>query len=775
MAVRHEIGQARRRVEDPRLLRGEGRYTDDLQLADTLEVAFVRSPYAHARVSRVELGDALAAPGVVTAWSGERVRDVPRMPIRVFPVQPLLTPLPALAYEIVPMMGYPVAAVVADSRYVARDAADLVDVEYEPLPAVVDGEQALAPGAPLVWPELGTNLAFEIVREGGDVDGAFARADRRLTLRIKHSRVAQIPMEPRAILASYDREQDLLTVWRSTQSPFETRSALAVALNRPPESIRVIAPDVGGGFGSKNPVYPDELTVVLLAMELGQPLRWFSTRAEDLLMNMQGRDHLDEVEAAFTNDGIVTALITRSITNFGALTLPATVAPPLRIPNYATGAYRIPAHRAELRAVYTNTVPTGPYRGAGRPEAAFISERVVEEVARTLRLDPVEVRRRNFIQPSEFPYRTPNGAIYDSGDYERALNRALELADYAALRAQQTRERADGTSERSLLGIGISSTVEVSGQGWESGRLEVLTDGTIVARTGSSAHGQGHETSFAQVVADQLGVPFERIRLVHGDTAETPEGIGTFGSRSMVLGGNALAVASGEVIKKALQVGAALLETSVNDLVYAEGGVQVVGAPERRRELAELAEAAERGLGLPPGERGLGHQLRFEPGNDTVPFGTTVAVARVDRATGRVALERLVSVDDCGVAINPLIVDGQIAGGLAQGIGQALYEQVAFDENGQLLTMSLLDYAVPTAGMVPDYELDLTETPSPNNPLGVKGVGESGAVAAPPAIVHAVLDALSPLGVRQIDMPLTSERVWQAMQRAAGGDAGGSA
>lgn len=761
--IEREIGAARRRVEDPRLVRGAGQYVSDLRIPGTLEVAFVRSAYAHARILSVNLEAARQAPGVAGVWSGEQLKDTPRSPVRM-PVENMnVTPLPPLVQDIAPMVGYPVAAIVAEDRYLARDAVDLVEVEYEPLPAVTDAERALEPDAPIIYPELGTNLAFHVVREGGDVEGAFANAAHTLSLRLNHSRVAQIPMEPRAILASYDRAADRLTIWRSTQSPFGTRAALSAVLKRPKESIRVIAPDVGGAFGSKNPVYPDELTVVLLAIELGVPLRWTSTRLEDLQLTMQGRDQVDTVEAAFTDEGIITALKTRTVTNFGALTLPATAGPPMRVPDYATGAYRIPALRSEVFTVYTNTAPTGPYRGAGRPEAAFIAERVVEEVARTLGLDPVEARRRNFIKPHEFPYTTPNGAVYDSGDYEKALDRALEIAGYDALRAQQ---RAEREAVVDPLGIGVATTIEVAGQGWESGRIEVEPDGTVVARTGSSSHGQGHETSFAQVVADHLGVPFERVRIVHGDTDAVPEGVGTFGSRSMTLGGGALTVSADGIKTKAVLVAAALLETSPDDLVYTRGGVEVAGAADRRVELAQIARAAEQGIGLPPEERGLSHENRFEPSGENIPSGTTIAVVRIDRQTGKVKLQRLISVDDCGTVINPLIVDGQIMGGLAQGIGQALFERVVYDDDGQLLTMSLLDYAVPTARMVPDYELDLTETPSPNNPLGVKGVGESGCVSAPPAIVNAVLDALAPLGITHLDMPLTSDKIWQAIQAA---------
>ena len=765
--LEREIGSARKRVEDPRLLQGAGAYLDDLRLPGTVDAVFVRSSFAHARLSRVDLSRALAAPGVLAAWSGERVRNVPRLPNRVPIPNIKLAPMPPLAHESVQMVGYPLAVVVASSRYAARDAADLVEVEYEPLPAVTSAERALEAGAPVLYPELGSNLAYQMVKQGGDVEGIFARAERTLSLRLVHSRLAQLAMEPRGILASYDRERDFLTVWRSTQSPFMTRNLLSAALQRPEESIRVIAPDVGGAFGSKSPLYPDELTVVLLAMELGVPVRWQATRLEDFQLTMHGRDQVDLVEVAYNLDGRLLGLKTRSICNVGATLMSPMAAPPLRVAHYATGAYRFEAFRAELLGVYTNTVPTGPYRGAGRPEAAYIAERVAEEVARDLGVDPLELRRRNYIRPEQFPYTNPSGAVYDSGNYELALDRALELAGYDRLRAEIEAERAarTGNSTAPLRGIGISTTIEVSAQGWESGRIEVEPDGTVICRTGSSSHGQGHETSFAQVVADLLGVPFEKIKLVKGDTELVPVGTGTGGSRSMVLGGSAMAVCSEGVKKRALELGSALLEASLADLTYEKGAVQVVGAPERRLTLAEISQAVREGR-VGDGASGLEFEDRFQPGKDAVPFGANVAVVSIDPETGRVTLERLISVDDCGVVVNPLIVHGQVAGGLAQGIGEALYERIGFDEAGQLLTASLLDYAMPTAGMVPNYELELTETPSPNNPLGAKGVGESGCVSAPPAIVNAVLDALAPLGIRELDMPLTAERVWQALQRA---------
>jgi carbon-monoxide dehydrogenase large subunit len=762
-----EVGSYRKRVEDPRLLRGEGQYVDDLQLEHVAHVAFLRSAYAHARVSSVNVDAARQAPGVLEVWTGEDVRALPRMPAGARGVeQHHLTPLPALAWGEVSMVGYPLAAVLATSRELARDAVDLVVVDYAPLPTVTTAEEALSAQAPLLFEEFGTNLAYTATRSGGDAAHDLANGERRLHLKVQHGRLAQVPMEPRAIAASYDRAADMLTVWRSTQSPFATRAALSAVLGRPEQTIRVIAPDVGGAFGAKSNLYPDELAVVLMAMRVGCAVRWASTRSEDLLFTLQGRDQVNSIDAAFTDNGEITALQVRCVHNLGGVQMHPMAAPPTRVVDYATGAYRIRSYHAEGLGVLTSTGPTGPYRGAGRPEAAFIAERTVEEVGRQLGLDPVEVRRRNFIQRTDFPYTNGAGAIYDSGDYERAFRHALELADYDGLRARQhaLREAAIAAGEPvPLFGIGIATTIEVSGQGGEFGSVEVTPEGDILARTGSSSHGQGHETSFAQVVADTLGVPFETIRVLHGDTNETPSGGGTGGSRSLVAGGGALRASSEGVKHRAIQLAAGLLEVSVEDLAYVAGGVQVAGVPDRRLTLAHIAAAA-------PG--GLRYDGNFAGQGDAVPFGAAIAVVSIDRETGRVKLERLVVVDDCGTVVNPLIVLGQVSGGLAQGVGEALYEQLLFSEDGQLMTGSLLEYAVPKASMLPDWELDLLNTPSPNNPLGAKGVGESGCVSAPPAVVHAVLDALAPLGfdplTMRLDMPMTSEKVWRVVHALGG-------
>ena len=764
-----EIGAHRKRVEDPRLLRGEGQYVDDLKLDNVAEVAFVRSAYAHARIAALYVDAARAAPGVLAVWTGAEVRDLPRMPTRARGVeQHHVSPLPALANDVVTMVGYPIAAVVATDRRLARDAADLIEAEYAPLEPITSAERALEPGAPTLFPDFGTNLVYSLQRGARErTETELATAERKLRLRLQHSRLAQVPMEPRAIAAVYDRESDRLTVWRSTQSPFLTRNTLSVVLGRPESSIRVIAPDVGGAFGSKSSLYPDELATVLLAMTLDRPVRWVSTRSEDLAFTLQGRDQVNLVDAGFTDEGEITALQVRCIHNVGGVQLHPVATPPMRVTDYACGAYRIPAYFAEGLGVLTTTSPTGPYRGAGRPEAAFIAERTIEEVGRTLGLDPVEVRRRNFIQSHQFPFTNGAGREYDSGNYERALGRALELAKYSELRERQRqlREQARQAGQlEPLFGIGIATTIEVSGQGQEFGSIEVQPDGSVIARTGSSSHGQGHETSFAQVVATALGVPFETVQVLHGDTDETPTGGGTGGSRSLVVGGSAMAGSAARVREQALNVAAGVLEVSLEDVEYVEGGVQVVGVPDRRLTLAQIAAAA--------GPVGLRQDDNFAAPGDAIPFGATIAVVSIDRETGKVRLERLIAVDDCGTVVNPLIVDGQVSGGLAQGVAEALYEHIVFDDDGQLLTGSLLEYAVPTAQMLPDWELDLVSTPSPNNPLGAKGIGESGCVSAPPAVVNAVLDALAPLGLdplaTPLDMPLTAEKVWRAIQSLSG-------
>lgn len=763
----HEVGRPRRRVEDRPLLRGQGRYLDDLRLTPALALSIVRSPYAAARILTIDASAAGDVPGVLGVATGDDpdLRDVPDLAVNE--VVPGLRPVPhgPLARGWVRAVGEPVAAVVADAPAVAADAAARVAVEYEPLEAVATIEAALAAGAPLVQRagDFRDNVAFRHVREGGDVEGAFRAADHVVRVRLAHSRLAAVPVEPRGAMASWDEVRGELTVWTSTQTPHWVRSALAAALNLPETRVRVLAPDVGGAFGSKAAPYREEILVAILARRLGRPVKWVATRSEEFLTSQQSREEVDEAEAAVRGDGRVLGLRVKVLGNLGAYLQLNAALPPVRAGLFSTGCYDIPAVRAEVWGVFTNTAPTGPYRGAGRPEAAFIAERVMDEAARVCGLDRAEVRRRNFVRPEQFPYRTALGQTYDSGNYAAALDKALRLADYPALKA----ERAAARSRGELFGVGLGCFVELAGvMGWESGAVRVERDGRVTVFTGSSPHGQGHETVWAQVAADALGVSFDNISVVHGDTAVGPPGIGSFGGRSAMLGGGALVRAADRVRDKALQIGAHLLESALDDLEWRGGAVVVRGAPGRGVALADIARAAYSGR-LPPSiEPGLEATAFFQPPHEGFSFGAYVAGVRVERDTGRVAVIRLVAVDDCGRVLNPLVVEGQVHGALAQGLGQALLERVAYSEDGALLTGSLLDYAAPRARDLPDWITGHTVTPSPLNPLGVKGVGEAGTIGVPPAVVNAVLDALSPLGVRHVDMPLSPERVWTAIQSA---------
>lgn len=753
------VGAPVRRVEDSRLITGAGRYVDDLRPAGLVYMALVRSPYPRARLVGVDVRAAQEAPGVVAVWTGEDTRQYTRRPINMRVPDMKVPPYQLLARDAVHVVGQPIAAVVATDPYAARDAAELVVVEYDPLPSIGDAEEALRPGAPLVHEELGTNVAFRLQHESGDVDGAFRSADHVVSLKVRHPRLAAFPLEPRALIASF--EADELTLWLSCQAPSRVRSSMAAVLGIPENRIRVIAPDVGGGFGAKGPVYREEMIASLLSMRLRRPVKWVATRSEEFLTMTQGRGMLSEVSIAATVDGRVTGLKVRVIAEMGAEPSSNGITAPSRVAKLVQGAYDIRNIWTETVAVYTNAPSTGPYRGAGRPEAAFIIERAMDEVARAVGLDPVEVRRRNFIRPDQFPYRTATGVVYDSGDYGRALDKLLARAGYDALRREQEELRARGE----LMGIGLSTFIEPSGgANWESGQVRIEPSGQVVACTGSSPHGQGHETAFAQVVADRLGVRMEEVVVRHGDTAVSPPGVGTFGSRSAILGGSALYEASGRVVEKARRIAAYLLEAAPDDVELVGGRFRVVGAPDRSVGWAEVASAAYGGERLLPGEElGLEATVYFRAGQEAFGFGAHMAVVRIDPETGKVRLERFVGVDDCGRIINPLLVEGQVHGGLAQGIGQALLEQVVLDESGQVLTGSLLDYAVARADDLPEPVLDHTVTPSPLNPLGVKGVGEAGSVGSPPAVVNAVIDALWPLGVRHLDMPLTAEKVWRAI------------
>ena len=757
------VGRPLKRTEDPRLITGRGQYVEDIKLPGLAHLAFLRSPHAHARVAALRTDAARRAPGVVRVVTA---RDLG--PLRPLPFMAMLPGLkqvqcPYLAEAVVDSTGVPVAAVVAESPSLARDAAELIEVDYEPLPAVADPERGLEPGAPLAHSQLGTNQAFSWPLKGGDVDGAFSRAAHIVRVRLDHNRLAGAPMEPRGVLARYDPASEELTLWLTTQNPFLSRADLAAVTGFPEHKLRVIAPDVGGGFGVKGPLYREEIVAATLARQLGRPIRWISTRTEDLLTTIQARAAVSEAEGAVTADGELIGLRAKAVFDLGAHLLGLSLVPPMSASTHIFGPYRI--QNAELLSigVYTNTAPTGPYRGSGRPVGVYLIERLMDEAARATRLDPVEIRRRNFISPEAFPHRTPFGVAYDSGNYARALDRVVELADYRDLRRAQAEARRRGE----IMGIGVAAYVESTNVlGWESGVVRVERSGKVTAVTGSSPHGQGHETTFAQIVADHLGVAYDDVIVRHGDTLGAPQAIGTFGSRSAGLGGNALAQAAVEIREKGRRLAARILEASPEDLLLARGGFQVKGVPEKIVGWDRVGEFAHRGMGLPPQETpGLEATVFFRQDQPSWSFGAGLAVVRVDRDTGQVRLERFVAVDDCGNAINPLLIDGQIVGGFAQGLGQTLLERIAYGEDGQLLTGTLMEYAIPRADDMPELVVDRTVTPSPLNPLGVKGVGEGSACVAPPAIVNAVVDALAPFSVRHVDMPLTAEKIWRAIQR----------
>ncbi|MCS7172969.1 MAG: xanthine dehydrogenase family protein molybdopterin-binding subunit [Armatimonadetes bacterium] len=787
MAVTQVFGARIRRREDPRLITGLATYTDDVVLPRMCYVAFVRSPHAHARIRRIDTSRAKAAPGVVEVLTGADLEGkVQPIPCGwLVPGCDLKTPPhPALAKEKVRYVGDAVAVVVAESRAQAYDAAGLVDVEYEVLPAVVDMEQALR-GEVLVHEDVPQNRALLWALKGGNFEAAVREPGVRVVRqRLINQRLIPTAMEPRAAVAQYNPVTGELTLWNTSQAPHIVRVLLSGTLGIPEHRIRVIAPEVGGGFGSKIPFYPEEAVVAYLATRLGRPVKWTETRRENYLGTIHGRDHVTDAEIAVRPDGTIVGLRVRTLANLGAyLSTAAPAIPTLLYGLMLSGVYRIPNIECEVTGVFTNTTPTDAYRGAGRPEATYVVERMVDLAALELGMDPVEFRRKNFIPKDAFPYATPTGVVYDSGNYEAALNRALEILDYAKARSQQEEARRQGR----LVGIGFSTYVEVTGAGpskiagatgfqgglWESAGVRFYPTGKVTVFTGTSPHGQGEETTFAQIVSQELGVPLDDIEVIHGDTDAIAMGWGTYGSRTTPVGGTAVYLAAQRVKEKAMRIAAHQLEVAVEDLVFENGRFHVRGAPERAITIQEVARQAYFAWNLPEGmEPGLEAQANWDPSNFVFPFGAHVCMVEVDPETGQVRFLRYIAVDDCGRVINPLLVDGQVHGGIVQGVAQALWEFAGYDENGNLLTASLADYAIPKASWLPWFEADRTETPSPVNPLGVKGVGETGTIAATPCVVNAVMDALRPLGIRHIDMPLLPERVWRAIQAAKGGGIG---
>jgi carbon-monoxide dehydrogenase large subunit len=758
------VGQPLKRREDRRLLTGAGRYVDDLRPAGCAHVALLRSPHAHARIVTIDVDRAMRAPGVIAVVTGREVSHLGPMPVNRLMPDMRVPPHPIIAEGRVHAAGTPVAAVVAESIYAARDAVELIRVEYDVLPALPEPESAVAEGAPKLFPDIEGNRCFTRTLRAGDAARVLASSPHVVSLRVVQQRLAGVAMEPRSVLADFDPSTEELTLWVSCQAPFRIRAEVARLLDLPESRVRVIAPDVGGGFGVKSGPYREEILLAWLVRRLARPLKWVATRGEDQITTNHSRGSVCEAELGVDAEGRITALRARVAAPLGTALLNAAAGSPWNHARLLPGCYVVPACDIAVTGALTTTAPVAAYRGAGRPEATFVIERLMDRAARALGLDPAEIRRKNFIPADAFPFRTVTGQVYDSGDYHLALDRALETADYARLRREQGERRARGE----IVGIGLSSYVEPCALGWESGSLKVERSGRVTAITGSSAHGQGHETTFAQIVADHLGVTPDDVVVVHGDTRSGPEGFGTFGSRSVALGGSALARVAVDVRDKGRRIAAELLEAAAADVIGVPGGFHVAGLPERRVTWREVATAAYGGgRGLPAGETpGLEATVYFQPEAEVWTFGAIVCAVRIEAETGRLVIERLIWVDDAGTVINPLLAEGQLHGSLAQGLGQALSEAIVYDGDGQLVTGTLMDYAIPRADEVPPVVIEKTCTPSPRNPLGAKGVGEAGCIGMPPAVVNAAVDALTPFGITHLDMPLTPARLWSALRGA---------
>jgi carbon-monoxide dehydrogenase large subunit len=757
------LGNPVLRREDPTILTGEIEYLDDLKIDGLGHVAFVRSTIAHARIEAVDLDDARAMPGVIVVYASGDL-DVPDH--HGFVMLPPTMNRPPLARGKVRFVGDIVAMVVAESKAAALDAAEAVIVDYDPLPSVPDMEAALEEDAALLHEEHGSNIANTMGT--GPVDGIFDDADVVVTQRMVNQRLAAVPMEGNGIVAVPGDPAGGMTVWVSSQGPHGVRDALAPILGLDPALLRARCPAVGGGFGPKQGFYVEFGLVAKAAQVLDRPVKWSETRSENMLAMHHGRAQVHYAELGVQRDGTIVGLRVRTVGDAGAY--PAVGAfLPFFTQMMSQQVYRTPKIEFNWQATATNTTPLAAYRGAGRPEATHLVERMIDIAADELGIDPVDIRRANYIAPDAFPFTTLTGATYDSGDYVKPLDAVLEHAGYAALRAEQAARRE--RNDRKLLGIGISSYVEITapvGLYREWGKVEIGDDGAVNAYVGTSAHGQGHETAFSMIVSDVLGVPMDAITILQSDTAVIPQGGGTGGSRSLQIAGSALKVASEEVLTQAKRLAAHLFEASADDIVLGDGGLQVAGVPARVLSWRDLAVAVRDDAQRPDGmEARLAHELQFDAGSSSFPFGAHVAVVEIDRETGRVELLRHVAVDDCGRIVNPMLVKGQQHGGIAQGVAQVLFEAVQYDEDANPVTGNLMDYAMPSAAEFPSYEVYNTETPSPLNPLGAKGIGESATIGSTPAVHNAVVDAVSHLGIRHIDMPCTAERVWQALQDAS--------
>jgi carbon-monoxide dehydrogenase large subunit len=775
-----ELGRARLRKEDDRLITGQTNWTDNLTLPGMLHIAYLRSPFAHARITSVDVSGALSQPGVIAAYSGADFADEQGSLPCAWPVTPdiVIPAHPPMATDEVRYVGEAVACVVARDRYMAADALAAIEIDYEPLPPVLDIRTALDDGSPQVH-EAG-NKSFEWVFANGDLDVAFRDAPIVLERNYRQQRLIPAAMEPRAVVCSCVGGE--FTLWSATQIPHVLRVMLALVTGIPEQNLRVIAPDVGGGFGSKLQVTAEEVLALLIARRLGRPVKWTESRSEGNMTVHHGRDQWQRIRIAADRDGKIRGLDVDLLADMGAYLMLVTPGVPLLGAFMFPSIYKMGAYSFRCTGIFTTKMPTDAYRGAGRPEATFGIERIMDELATELSLDPLELRERNWIKHEEFPYTTICGLTYDSGNYEAATARARELFDYDGLRREQEQRRA--SNDPVQLGIGVSTFTEMCGLapsrvlgslaygagGWEQASIRMLPTGKVEVVTGSSAHGQGHETAWSQIVADQLGVPFEDIRVLHGDTQVSPKGMDTYGSRSLAVGGMALVSACDKVIDKAKVIASKMLESPPEDVEFAHGVFSSRSGGGISKTIQEVALSAFAAHDLPDGvEPTIDADATYDPDNFSFPHGTHLCATEVDTETGFVKIRSYVAVDDIGLVVNPLIVEGQVHGGLAQGIAQALYEEAVYDDDGNLVTSTLADYLVPSASDLPSYVTDRTESPAANR-LGVKGVGEAGTIASTPAVVNSIVDALRPFGIRDVTMPCTPERVWRAIQTSRGGD-----
>jgi carbon-monoxide dehydrogenase large subunit len=804
MAIGNMVGASVRRHEDPKLVSGAGLYVDDIKLPGMLYIGIARSPYAHARIKSIDTSTLDRDKSVVARITGTHVRKRQRSPLYISWVIPPDIKTPehwAMATDVVHYVGEPVAAIAVENRYGIEDALDLLNIDYDPLPVVTSVEDALKDGAPLLHEELGTNQAYKFsVATGNDLTEAFKSADVVVKQRLVNQRLASVSIETRGIVAQYNKPMNELTIWSSTQTPHFMKHHVADMLGIPEHNVRVIAPDVGGGFGSKLNILPEDFIVPLMAVITGRPVKWIESRQENMMNTVHGRDMVHYMEIAAKKDGTIVGLKATIYANLGAYCRFFAPGLPILAGLMLPGNYKIPAFGVDIYTAYTNTLFVDAYRGAGRPEATYAIERIVDMLADKLGMDPAELRRKNFVQEEDWPFTSAAGLAYDSGNYVPALDKALQMFDYDEARKRQKEHNA--SKPRVRKGIGMASYVEIAGWGpgqatkglgvtnqlFGSATVRVDRSGTVEVLAGASGHGQGHPTSWAQIAADQLGISHELVKVYEGDTAMIQTGSGTFASRSVSVDGAGVYMAAQKVRNKMLRIAAHQLEVDPADLEINNGTITVKGmplsedvvaggklqtaeaeaepAPPRSVSFTHIAMSANTGHDLPEGEEaGLNETAFFDPVNFTYPFGVHMAEVEVDTETGETKITRYLAVDDCGNVINPMIVDGQVHGGVAQGIAQALWEEVVYDEDGQLITGTLMDYAVPFSSDLPNIETGATITPSPVNPLGVKGVGEAGTIASTPVIVNAVIDALSDLGVEHIDMPLRPEKVWKALKK----------